>query len=126
MNYLLLNLAVADIIYSTFLMPTSILSYIFTHPEGMAGKVLCTLLTDGNFAWVGAETSTFTLVAISIERYFVVIFPHENKRKLTIRKLKVFILANTINVKLRFVINYSFKSEEYQISNFKKNAKLFL
>ena len=47
------------------------------------------LQADGNFAWVGAASSTFTLVAIAIERYFVVVFPHGNKGKRTIRKLKV-------------------------------------
>ena len=88
-NYLLVNLAVADIVYSAFFLPKAILSQTSTHPEGTTGKVLCTLLTDGNFSWVGTGSSVFTLVAIAMERYFAVVYPHGNNGKLTMRKLKV-------------------------------------
>ena len=49
-NYLLDNLAVADIIYPIFSIPKTILRHTFTPPpppEGVNGKVLCTLLTVG-------------------------------------------------------------------------------
>lgn len=75
--------------YSIFLTPELILSHISTHPEGVTGKVLCTLTTDGNLAWVGGASSVITLVAIATERYYAVIYPHGNKGKLTMRKLKV-------------------------------------
>ena len=58
----------------------------------MTGKILCILLTGGNLAWVGASSSVVTLVAIAVERYYAVIYPHGNKGKLTIRKLKVCLL----------------------------------
>ena len=82
-NYLLVNLAVADTVYSAFLLPKAILRQTSTHPDGTTGKVLCTLLTEGNFSWVGAGSSVFTLVAIAIERYYAVVYPHGNKGKLT-------------------------------------------
>ena len=47
------------------------------------------LLADAALAWLGGNASVFTLVAIAIERYYAVIFPHGNKGKLTMRKLKV-------------------------------------
>ena len=84
-----MNLAVADIIYPIFLIPPTILRHTATHPEGVTGRILCTLLTDGNVSWVGAGLSVFMLVAIAIERYFAVIHPLGNKRNLTMRKLKV-------------------------------------
>ena len=84
-----MNLAVADIVYSTFLIPPIILSHNVSHPEGLTGRVLCALLTGGNVAWVGAFTSVFTLIAIATERYFAVVYPYGNKGKLTMRKLKV-------------------------------------
>ena len=60
------------------------------HPPGGDGwKSFMHTADSRNFAWVGAASSTFTLVAIAIERYFVVVFPHGNKGKRTIRKLKV-------------------------------------
>ncbi|KAL9957200.1 hypothetical protein ACROYT_G038809 [Oculina patagonica] len=87
-NYLLLNLAIADILYAMFIAP----KVFFTHnPDGMTGTVLCKLLTDGNVAWVGVASSIVTLVAIAIERYYAVMYPHGNKWKLTKTKLKVII-----------------------------------
>jgi len=101
-NYLLVNLALADIIYPIFSIPKTILRHTFTHPEGVNGKVLCSLLTDGNIAWLGAGSSLFTLVAIAMERYYAVIYPLGNKGKLNLRKLKVCHWANTMNDKLLF------------------------
>lgn len=88
-NYLLVNLAVADIMFATFITPQYILSHTFTHPDGMTGTMLCKLLTGGNFAWVGAASSVFTLANISIERYYAVMYPLGSKGKLTEQKLMV-------------------------------------
>ena len=88
-NYLLTNLAIADMTVATFLAPRYIFIHTFIHPDGVAGNILCRLLTGGNFAWVGAGASVFTLVTIATERYFAVMYPFENKGKLSSRKLKV-------------------------------------
>ena len=88
-NFLLVNLAVSDIMIAIFLAPEYIFSLMFTHPNGVTGTVLCRLLTGGNFAWVGASSSVFTLVFIAIERYYAVIYPYDEKGKLTHTKLKV-------------------------------------
>ncbi len=90
MNYLLVNLAVADILYAAFIASEVILRLTTTHPEGTAGKVLCKLiLIGGTVAWIGAVSSIITLVAIAIERYYAVVYPLGNKGKLTKGKLKV-------------------------------------
>ena len=83
-----MNLAVGDITYATFNTPQLVISHINGHPEGMAGRVLC-IFRNGLLAWVGEGASIFTLVAIATERYYAVIYPLGNKRKLTMRKLKV-------------------------------------
>ena len=88
-NYLLVNLAVADMMVAVFFAPFHIFIHTFTHPEGVIGRVLCSLVTGGGFAWVGGACSAFTLVAIAIERYYTVNYPHGNKGKLTNAKLKV-------------------------------------
>ena len=75
--------------YATFNIPIIILSHTQTYPKGKIGTFLCILLTDGTLAWLGATSSVVTLVAIAIERYFAVIYPHGNKGKVTKRKLKV-------------------------------------
>ena len=84
-----MNLAIADMTVATFLAPRYIIIHAFIHPDGVAGNILCRLLTGGNFAWVGACASVFTLVTIATERYFAVMYPFENKGKLSSRKLKV-------------------------------------
>ena len=84
-----MNLALADILYATLLTPKVILRYTFTHPEAVTGTILCRLVTGGNFGWVGGASSAFTLLAISLERYYTVMYPLGNKGKLTKRKLKV-------------------------------------
>ena len=89
MNYLLVNLAVADIMFATFLIPQHLLTKTFTHPGGISGTVLCRVLTGGNLAWVGAASSAVTLVFIATERYYSVTSPVGNKGKLTKQKLKV-------------------------------------
>ena len=85
----MVNLAAADMMVATFFAPYHIFIHTFTHPDGVTGRVLCSLVTGGGFAWVGGACSTFTLVAIAIERYYAVNYPHGNKGKLTNAKLKV-------------------------------------
>ena len=87
-NYLLVNLAIGDIMYAVFIAPEVITTITGNHPGGVGGKVLCKLLSAGILAWVGGISAMDTLVVIAFERYFAVIYPHNNKR-LTKKKLKV-------------------------------------
>ena len=89
MNFLLLNLAVADMMVALFIVPRFILVHFFTHPDGMTGTLFCKLLTGGNLTWIGGAASIFILVAIAFERYYAVMYPYGNKGKLTYNKLKV-------------------------------------
>ncbi|CAH3173130.1 unnamed protein product [Porites lobata] len=88
-NFLLANLAIADIMYALFYIPRIIWGHIASHPEGLAGRILCALLTDAALAWVGGASSVFTLVAVATERYYSVLHPLENKAHLSVRKLKI-------------------------------------
>ena len=88
-NYLLVNLAVADILYAMFVAPDTFLRLASTHPGGMTGTILCKLITGGNLAWVAGTSSVVTLAAIAVERYYAVICPIGNLGKLTKCKLKV-------------------------------------
>lgn len=97
MNYLLVNLALADIVFGVFLTPKFILNRTFTHPDGKPGKILCKFLTGLTLAWFGGVSSAFTLVAIAIERFYAVMYPLGNRGNLTKRKLKVSIDALVIH-----------------------------
>ena len=89
MNYLILNLAVADIMVALFIIPRFIFVHIFNHPDGMTGTVLCKLLTGGNLIWIGSVATAFTLVVVAIERYHAVINSHSNQGQLTATKVEV-------------------------------------
>ena len=87
MNYLLINLAVADIIFVIFTIPKMILLHSSIQPNGATGKLFYTF---GTFSWVGAASSVFTLVTVAVERYWSVVHPYGGSAKrLTMRKLKV-------------------------------------
>ena len=104
-NFLLLNLAVADMMVALFIAPRFILSHFFKHPDGRKGTLFCKLLTGGNLTWTGGAASVFTLVAIAFERYYAVMYPYGNKGKLTFNKLKVFICIVLINQQLTKMTN---------------------
>lgn len=90
-NYLLVNLASADMVVAIFIGIQFIATPTFTHPQGTLGSALCKIITGGTPGWVGAVASVFSLVAIAIERYWAVLHPHSQKIKLT--KTKIIILA---------------------------------
>lgn len=90
-NYLLVNLASADMVVAIFIGIQFIATPTFTHPQGTVGSALCKIITGGTPGWVGAVASVFSLVALAIERYWAVLHPHSQKIKLT--KTKIIILA---------------------------------
>ena len=96
-NYLLVNLAIADAMYATFVTPQTFLKITPTHPGGTIGTFLCKLVTGGSLAWIAADSSVITLVAIAVERYYAVIYPIGTVGKLTKGKLKVSQLQKSVN-----------------------------
>ena len=88
-NYLLVNLALADMLYATFNTASTFLWFTSTFPDGVGGTVLCKLLTGGSLEWIAGISSVVTLLAVAAERYYAVIYPIGNVGRLTKRKLKV-------------------------------------
>ena len=95
-NYLLVNLASADIVVALFIGIQFIVTPTFTHPQGALGSVLCKTLISGTPGWVGAVASVFSLVAIAIERYWAVLHPHSRKIKLTNAKIAILVFLSWI------------------------------
>ena len=50
---------------------------------------MCAFVTGGGLAWTGADASLFTVLVVAFERYFAVVHPYGNRRKLTFHKVKV-------------------------------------
>ncbi|XP_044168059.1 neuromedin-U receptor 2-like [Acropora millepora] len=70
-NYLLVNMAVADVLYSTFHLSELIFQHIPTKPELMSGVGFC-LKRNLALQWAAAVASISSLVVIAVERYFIV------------------------------------------------------
>ncbi|CAH3137640.1 unnamed protein product [Pocillopora meandrina] len=118
-NYLLMNLAVSDILFATFITTKLIFGLNLSHPEGAVGSILCKLVTGGNFAWIAGVSSIVTLVTVAVERYYTVVYPMDPNRKMTKRKLKGVIRVRkritfmVITVSVIFAVCWGPESVEY-------------
>ena len=88
MNFLLVNLAVADILVGIFIGVRFVINPTYQHPTGTSGKYLCKFITGGTPAFTASVASIYSLVAISVERYYAVLYPFREER-LTPRNLKL-------------------------------------
>ena len=93
LNYLVLNLAAADLIAGVSLVPSLLLDVTTTYPPGLTGEVLCRLFRSAYFGWVALCSSVFSLIFIAFDRYYAVMKPFSIIHKITIKKLKIFIPA---------------------------------
>lgn len=87
MNYLIVHLAVSDMLFGMFIFPRRITwTGKYVHPSGLAGDILCKFVTFGNVGWIAACASTYTIIAIAWERYNAVVYPLKRRfSKKTIR-----------------------------------------
>lgn len=93
MNFLLVNLAVADMTVAVFIAIRYIFTLVFVHPKGEIGDFVCQLLTGEAFTWVGALASAFSLVCIALERYLAIKFPYDEQKRITTAKLKIIVVV---------------------------------
>ena len=96
MNYLLVNLAAADMTVAVFIAARYIFTLIFAHPKGRSGDVVCQVITGEAFVWVGALASTFSLVCIALERYLAIKFPYDDRKRVTTTKLKRIVVLSWV------------------------------
>lgn len=111
LDFLFLNLAVADMTVAVFAIPRYVLSHFFVHPLGSAGDFLCRFVTGGNLMWTGGAASVFTLVSIAFERRHVVSRPFRFIQKLSKVKLRALVLSSwtfafLLNLPLFFIMSY--------------------
>ena len=69
MNYLLVHLAICDILSGLFYLPLGVFQDFYTHPSGPVGVFFCKCITFGSLGWVTSTAGIYTLVAIAWERY---------------------------------------------------------
>lgn len=90
-DMIVLNMSIADLMVGIFFFPRHLLRHAFSHPAGNVGDILCKLVTGGNLAWIGATASSFSIVVLSFERFFAVIYPF--KQRFTVNKVKLTVIV---------------------------------
>lgn len=76
MNYLIVHVAICDILSGIFFTPRAVLIGLYEHPSGRLGDFLCKFILFGKFGWMAGCASLYTLLAIAWERYKAIVRPH--------------------------------------------------
>lgn len=90
-NYLIANIAVADLTTMVICVPFTILKF-FKHPSGKFGRFLCTLITKNNISTITLSVSIFTLCILAVERYNALVKPLQHHLRMTKRATMTAIL----------------------------------
>lgn len=128
-HLLMVNLAFCDSLFSLFLIPRFILNHAFHHPVGSIGDYFCKFITGGNLTWVGGVASVYTLVTISLERFYAVVRPLKIRGRFNMTKAKRAVVGSwfasmLVCLPLFFVLYYDvnedFCLENWQDGSFQK------
>lgn len=99
MNYLLVNLAISDVVISIFVQPRHVFFEAFKHTDDLQGDLLCKFVSGGAFIWIGTTAQGYALITIATERFIAITYPHDLKARINIRKIKWIIpLCWAINI----------------------------
>ena len=87
-NYLLLNLAVADLI--TLLLCPGLYDYALTkaHLEGLTGDLICKLFAGNAVVPITINVAVLTVCTISVERYLALLKPFRSNLRISEDKVK--------------------------------------
>ncbi|KAL9957343.1 hypothetical protein ACROYT_G038969 [Oculina patagonica] len=93
MNFLLVNLAVSDMIVGVFSTFRFLIHNPFEKLRGTPADVVCSLLTGATFMWIGLIASVLFLVLIAVERYYAVLHPLHHQTGMITTKIKTIVVA---------------------------------
>lgn len=79
-NWLLIHLAIADLLVAVFFISTCVLSHFVQLPSGFLGNLLCKFVFNGVIGWVAATASSFLLMVIAFDRYRATLYPLKTLR----------------------------------------------
>ncbi|XP_070532904.1 allatostatin-A receptor-like [Ptychodera flava] len=98
-NYLIVNLAVADLLTSTLLIVNKYPTQAFNLPVpgGLAGEIYCRLYYNGEFFWVTIRASTFGLLLVTLERYLALVHSLLYSKYCTNRHLVIVVIISWIS-----------------------------
>lgn len=86
-NYLLANLAVADLLTLLWCIPGMVMTFVL-HPQGTLGDFLCKFVTMHHIAGITQLVSGLTLTVLAVERYKALFHPLSVRLRLTRKNVK--------------------------------------
>ena len=92
-NFLLANLALADLLTLLWCIPGILLKDLITHPNGLLGDILCKFVTMQHMAGISLLVAGLTLTLVSVERYNALVNPLNASLRLTKENVKYPIVA---------------------------------
>lgn len=134
LNFLLLNLAVADILVGVLVLPVHVFASLYQRPRGLGGQIFCKIISSENISYMCGSVSEFTLVFIAYERYQAVVHPLKVRERITKLKTLVFIVLTWI-VSFGVIVSWFFWIEldednkcdvKPQLKNIEKSTGDFL
>lgn len=125
MDYLLVNLAISDILLAVFVLPRYVFNHAFRHPTGIEGDFLCKFLSGGALIWVGGAASVFSLLLVAVDRFCAVVYPHRHDRRISTAKLpflltSCWIFTILLNLPLFLVMKYD-ETQNFCVENWPEN-----
>ena len=87
-NFLLANLALADLLTLLWCIPGIALNGFLAHPDGVLGDILCKFITMNHMAGISLLVSGLTLTLVSVERYNALVNPLKVNLRLTLGNVK--------------------------------------
>ncbi|XP_077984031.1 allatostatin-A receptor-like [Glandiceps talaboti] len=110
---LTVSLAVADFISSVFLIPRTLRGF-FPIPSGILGEIYCRTF-KATFLWVSLVASTYSLLAITVERYFAIVHPlsyNTQRRKPSASLIIIVVWLSAFIMQSFCVYNNSYDAEQ--------------
>ena len=95
-DYLLLNLAVADLTFGVAFAPGFFAMAFENHLDALFKNNIfhISIIASTSIAWIASLSSIFTMMTLSLERYFAVCRPHSFKRSFSKRNVKIIIMIS--------------------------------
>ncbi|XP_077984032.1 galanin receptor 2a-like [Glandiceps talaboti] len=116
---LTVSLAVADFISSVFLIPRTLRGF-FPIPSGILGEIYCRTF-KATFLWVSLVASTYSLLAITVERYFAIVHPlsYKTQRRKPSASLIIIVVWLSAFIMQSFCVYNSSYDAEQQTCRYK-------
>lgn len=114
-NFLLVNLAVADLLTLLWLIPAEVFKFL-DHPGGDFGNFLCKFVTLNSLPMVTLSVSGVTLTVIALERYHALLRPMSSRFRLRTDNVKyaitgVWLFCIVVLIPFVFFVEYDEQSQ---------------